>query len=190
MPTATDEKLAEKVEGLARNLADFRVEVAERFEKVTERFGVLGKAVEGFRAAVETELMIIRRLGTWLLGGVFGLIAALITGATSIGWSASAVVAEVKQQSQRLDRIESQAYRGPDQPARAESPRLIRRYKAPLIAELVTSRPACRKPEVDPKVQGWWRVERAPRTAVVDPDAIGPGGRGSCRVWSERRGRR
>ncbi len=57
--------------------------------------------------AVETELTIIRRLGTWLLGGVFGLIAALITGAASIGWSACAVVAEVKPQSQRLDRIES-----------------------------------------------------------------------------------
>ncbi len=43
MPAASDEKLAEKIEGLARNLADFRVEVAERFEKVTERFGVLGR---------------------------------------------------------------------------------------------------------------------------------------------------
>ena len=32
-PTATDEKLAEKIQGVADNLADFRVEVAERFGK-------------------------------------------------------------------------------------------------------------------------------------------------------------
>jgi hypothetical protein len=100
MPTASDEKLAGKIEGLAQNSAAFRVEVAERF-------GSLGKDVEGFRAEVETELRIIRRLGTWLLGGVFGLIAALITGAVSIGRSASAAVAEVKQQGQCLDKIES-----------------------------------------------------------------------------------
>ena len=30
-PTATEEKLAEKIQGVADNLADFRVEVAERF---------------------------------------------------------------------------------------------------------------------------------------------------------------
>ncbi len=64
------------------------------------------KDIAGFRAGVETELRIIRKLGTWLLGGVFGLIAALITGAATIGWSASAVVAEVKHQGQRLDKIE------------------------------------------------------------------------------------
>jgi hypothetical protein len=106
-PTATDEKLAEKIQGVANTLADFRVEVAERFEKVTEQFGVVERDIAGFRSAVETELRIIRKLGTWLLGGVFGLIAALITGAAAIGWSASAVVAEVKQQGLRLDKIES-----------------------------------------------------------------------------------
>jgi tetrahydromethanopterin S-methyltransferase subunit G len=106
-PTATDEKLAEKIQGVADTLADFRVEVAERFEKVTERFGVVEKDIAGFRSAVETELRIIRKLGTWLLGGVFGLIAALITGAATFAWSASAVVAEVKQLGQRLDKIES-----------------------------------------------------------------------------------
>ena len=99
-PTATDEKLAEKIQGVADNLAEFRVEVAERF-------GVVEKDMAGFRSAVETELRIIRKLGTWLLGGVFGLIAALITGAATFAWSASAVVAEVKQLGQRLDKIES-----------------------------------------------------------------------------------
>jgi hypothetical protein len=99
-PTATDEKLAEKIQGVAENLASFRVEVAERF-------GVVEKDIAVFRSAVETELRIIRKLGTWLLGGVFGLIAALITGAATIGWSASAVVAEVEQQGQCLDKIES-----------------------------------------------------------------------------------
>jgi hypothetical protein len=93
MPTTTDEKLAE-------NLANFRVEVAERFGKVE-------KDIEGFRSGVETELRIIRKLGTWLLGGVFGVIAALVTGAATIAWSASAVVSEVKNQGQRIDKLES-----------------------------------------------------------------------------------
>ena len=93
-PTATDEKLAEKIQGVAQDLADFRVEVAERF-------GTLERDISGFRSGVETELRIIRKLGTWLLGGVFGLIAALITGAATIGWSASEVVAEVKHQGPR-----------------------------------------------------------------------------------------
>ena len=75
---------------------------------MTERFGVVEKDIAGFRSAVESDLRIIRKLGgTWLLGGVFGLIAALITGAATIGWSAAADVAEVKQQGQRLDKIES-----------------------------------------------------------------------------------
>jgi hypothetical protein len=74
MPTQTDVKLVD-------DLADFRVEVERRF-------GALEKTIEGFRSAVETELRIIRKLGTWLLGGVFGLVAALITGAATFGWAA------------------------------------------------------------------------------------------------------
>ncbi len=110
-PTAT----AEKIKGVARDLATFRVEVAERFEKVTERFGAMEKDLHGFRGSVETELRIIRRQAAWLVGGVFGLIAAMITGAATIAWSASAVVSEVKHQGQRLDKIESRldALQGP-----------------------------------------------------------------------------
>ena len=92
MPTATDEKLAE-------SRANFRVEVSERFGKVE-------RDLEGFRSGVETELRIIRKLGTWLLGGVFGVVAALVTGAATVGWSASAVVSEVKSQGQRVDKLE------------------------------------------------------------------------------------
>ena len=73
MPTETDVKLAE-------DLAAFRIEAAGKF------------------AAIETELAVIRKLGTWLLGGVFGLVAALITGAATVGWSAASVVARVEQQ--------------------------------------------------------------------------------------------
>jgi hypothetical protein len=88
MPTEIDVKLGE-------NLANFRVEVAARF-------GGVARDV----ARIETELSIIRKLGTWLLGGVFGVVAALVTGAATIGWSASAVVAEVKSQAQRSDKRE------------------------------------------------------------------------------------
>lgn len=87
-PTATDEKLAERIDDLSRSVADFRVEAAAKF------------------SAIDTELGIIRKLGTWLLGGVFGVVAALITGAATVGWSASSVVSEVKHQADRLDRLE------------------------------------------------------------------------------------
>lgn len=87
-PSATDEKLAERIDGVIRTLSDFRVEAAGKF------------------ASIETELGTIRKLGTWLLGGVFGLIAALITGAATVGWSASAVVSETKHQGERLEKLE------------------------------------------------------------------------------------
>jgi hypothetical protein len=112
MPTETDAKIA-------ADLADFRAEVAERFGKleagIAERFGKaeagiaerFGKADAQF-AAIETELRIIRKLGPWLLGGVFGLVATLITGAATIGWAASSVNSKVEQQGARLGALENQ----------------------------------------------------------------------------------
>jgi hypothetical protein len=99
MPTPTDEKLALGIDEVKEDLANFRVEVVERF-------GAVEKDLAGFRSGVETELRIIRKLGTWLLGGVFGVVAALVTGAATIGWAASAVVSEVKNQGQRMDKLE------------------------------------------------------------------------------------
>jgi hypothetical protein len=99
IPADTDVKIA-------GDLADFRVEVADRLGKldagIAERFG----KVDAQFAATATELRIIRRLGTWLLGGVFGLVATLITGAATIGWAASAVNSKVEQQGTRLDALE------------------------------------------------------------------------------------
>ena len=62
MPTSTDEKLAERIDHLNDAWSGFRVEAADKF------------------ASIETELAVIRKLGTWLLGGVFGLVAALKCG--------------------------------------------------------------------------------------------------------------
>jgi hypothetical protein len=97
MPTDIDVKLTE-------DLAKLRVEVAERFGRVE-------KDLAEFRAEVRTELKVIHKLGTWLLGGVFGVVAALVTGAATIGWSASAVVSEVKGQAQRSDKLEGRVDR-------------------------------------------------------------------------------
>jgi hypothetical protein len=91
MPTDTDLKIAEALAGL-------RVDVAERFGRVDARF-----------AAVEQELAIIRKLGTWLLGGVFGLVATLITGAATIGWAASAVNSRVDQHGRVLEELRGEA---------------------------------------------------------------------------------
>ncbi len=81
-PTATDQQLADR-------LAELRADFA------------------GFRSGVETELRIIRKLATWLLGGVFSLVAMLITGAATVAWSASAVVSDVKHQAERLDKLDA-----------------------------------------------------------------------------------
>lgn len=81
MPTATDPQLADR-------LADQRTEFAS------------------FRSAVETELRLIRKVGNWILGVAVGIVAAMITGAATVGWSASAVVSEVKHQGERLDKLE------------------------------------------------------------------------------------
>ena len=40
------------------------------------------------------------------MGGVFGLVATLITGAATIGWAASAVNSKVEQQGVRVDALE------------------------------------------------------------------------------------
>jgi predicted RND superfamily exporter protein len=97
MPTETDVKLAE-------DLADFRVEVERRF-------GALETTVAGFRSGVETELRIIRKLGTWILGAALGIVAAMVTGAATVAWSASAVVADVKHQGERIDKLEGRMER-------------------------------------------------------------------------------
>jgi hypothetical protein len=97
MPTDIDVKLTE-------DLARLRVEVAERFGRVE-------KDLAEYRAEVRTELKVIHKLGAWLLGGVFGVVAALVTGAATIGWSASAVVSEVKSQAQRSDKFEGRVDR-------------------------------------------------------------------------------
>jgi hypothetical protein len=101
MPTDADLKLAQTV-------GELRAEVSERFGRlevsIAERFGKAEAELAGFRGAAEKELGIIRKLGAWLLGGVFGLVATLITGAATIGWAASSVV---RNQGQRLDKLET-----------------------------------------------------------------------------------
>jgi hypothetical protein len=87
-PSATDEKLAERIDGLAGTLTDFRVEVA------------------GKLAGIEVELRVIRNLGRWLLGGVFGLVAAILTGSFAVGWAASSMTSKAEQQGVRLDKLE------------------------------------------------------------------------------------
>lgn len=88
MPTETDFKLADRIDQVASSLSEFRIEAAGKF------------------GAIETELRIIRKLAAWLLGGVFGLVAALLTGAATVAWSASSVVSDVKHQAQRIDKLE------------------------------------------------------------------------------------
>ena len=110
MPTETDEKLA-------ADLADFRVEVAERFGKleagIAERFGKaeagiaerFGK-VEAEIAAIGTELGLIRKLGDRILGAMLAGVGTMLIWAVLAAWYGSAVNSDVKQQGARIDKLE------------------------------------------------------------------------------------
>lgn len=88
-PSATDEKLAERIDGLAERVTELRTDYA------------------GFRASVETELKLIRKLGDRLLSVGIGIIGTMIIGAATIAWAASAVVSDVRHQGDRIDKIEA-----------------------------------------------------------------------------------
>jgi hypothetical protein len=93
MPTEIDVKLA-------ADLADSRVETERRF-------GALEKELAGFRSSVETELGLIRKLGDRLLGVAVGIIGTMIVGAATVAWAASAVVADVRHQGERIDKVDT-----------------------------------------------------------------------------------
>jgi hypothetical protein len=91
----TTQSLDERMDGLSAAVADFRLEATERFGRIDARF-----------AAIEAELTVIRKLGTWLVGVGAGLIGTMIVGAATVAWSASAVVSDVRHQGRGLDRLE------------------------------------------------------------------------------------
>ncbi len=99
MPTETDVKVAAA-------LADFRVDVAERFGKLeaamAERFGNVHAEI----ASIRTEPGLIRKLGDRLLGVAVGIIGTMIIGAATVAWAASAVNSKVEQQGVRLEKLE------------------------------------------------------------------------------------
>ena len=84
MPTATDEKLGS-------DLTELRVEVERRFGSVDKSLG-----------GIERELKLIRWVGTFFAA----ILVALVAGSINVAWNASAVVSDVKQQGQRIDKFE------------------------------------------------------------------------------------
>jgi tetrahydromethanopterin S-methyltransferase subunit G len=109
MPTETDLKLAEDLAdfrlaserqfgAVEKSLADFRVETANRFEKVTERFGRVDTALAG----IETQL----RIGRWIATFFAGVLVAVVFGAGRVVWDAATTSAEVRHQGERLDKVE------------------------------------------------------------------------------------
>jgi hypothetical protein len=85
MPTDTDVKLAS-------DLADFRLEVSERFGRMDARF-----------ASIETELSLIRKLGDRLLGAMAGGVGAMVVWAALAGWYGSSINSDVRQQAAALE---------------------------------------------------------------------------------------
>lgn len=99
MPTEADIKIA-------GDLANFRVEAERRFGQLGHQLAEVREELAGFRGATTTELGLIRKLGDRLLATAFGAIGTMIIGSATIAWAASAVVADVKHQGERIDRIE------------------------------------------------------------------------------------
>ncbi len=91
MPTETDVKLAD-------DLAEFRLEAAQRFEKVTERFGSVDKSL----GIIDRDLKFIRWIGVFFAG----ILVVLVERSINLAWEASAVVSKVEQQGGRLDKVD------------------------------------------------------------------------------------
>jgi hypothetical protein len=92
----SNQRLAEAVHGLGRDLGSFRADVAEKF-------GTLNANLEGFRGRAETSLSVARWGVRVLTPLIIGLVGVVITAAWYGGWNASALNFEVKQLGQRID---------------------------------------------------------------------------------------
>src|SRR6266550_3275451 len=81
----SNQRLAEAVHGLGRDLGSFRAEVAENFgglrAEVAEKLGALNANLEGFRGRAETSLSVARWGVRVLTPLIIGLIGVVITAA-------------------------------------------------------------------------------------------------------------
>lgn len=101
-PTATDEKLAERIDGISHALADLRLEAEKRFGSIEKGLGDIRTDLAGFRSGVESELRWIKRVG----GALAGLVLAVALGSGRVIWDAATVVSEVRQQGGRIEGLE------------------------------------------------------------------------------------
>jgi uncharacterized protein YoxC len=76
-------ELTQEVKGLARSVDGLRNEFT------------------GFRSTVETQLAVIKWIGVFFAG----ILVALVAGAVSVAWNASALNSEVKAMAKQLDTI-------------------------------------------------------------------------------------
>jgi hypothetical protein len=91
-PTATDEKLEGRIDGLTATLADFRLETEKRF-------GSVEKVLSG----ILEQLRFIRWIGVFFAG----ILVILVGASIGVTWNASALNSEVKHQGQRLEKVEA-----------------------------------------------------------------------------------
>jgi hypothetical protein len=75
-------------------VADLRVDFTKGVADLRNEF-------TGFRSTVETQLAVIKWIGVFFAG----VLVALVAGAISVAWSASALNSEVKQMAKQLDTI-------------------------------------------------------------------------------------
>jgi hypothetical protein len=84
MAGPTTEVLAEDLKELARAVGELRTEFGE------------------FRSEVRTGLGVIKWVGVFFAG----ILVSLVTGTIGMAWNASAVVSDVRQHGERLDKVE------------------------------------------------------------------------------------
>jgi len=90
-PSATDERLAERIEALDKGLGEFRLAAEKRFG-----------SIEATLADIRTDLGWIKRIG----GALLALLLAAAVGSGRIIWDAATIDVQVKQQGARLDKVE------------------------------------------------------------------------------------
>lgn len=87
MPRPTSQEVSE-------GLADFRVEVSERFGRM-----------EAELSSVRTELGLIRKLGDRLFGAMIAGVGTMFAWAALAGWYGSALNSEVKQHGRQIEEL-------------------------------------------------------------------------------------
>lgn len=98
----TTQSLDERIDGLADDLAGFRLEAEKRSGAIETALSDIRGDLKEFRTGIRTDLRWIKLIG--------GSIVTLLLGAGAFSgrviWDAASIASDVRQQGQRIDKLE------------------------------------------------------------------------------------